>query len=100
MAVGILLTPENLMNEAKNLLASKSELDSIFAEIKQLISGLVSHWHGETQQAFQNSFSQKEPVFNTFSQDMESFGQFMNKYASDMQNLENANKNMAAKLGA
>ena len=100
MAADILVTPENLIIEAKNLLANKSELDSIFAEIKNLIAGLVSHWHGETQQAFQNSFNQKEPVFKKFAQDMESFSQFMNKYAYEMQNLETDNKNMAIKLGS
>ena len=100
MAADILVTPENLIIEAKNLLANKSELDSIFAEIKNLIAGLISHWHGETQQAFQNSFNQKEPVFTKFAQDMESFSQFMNKYASEMQTLETNNKNMAIKLGS
>lgn len=96
----ILVTPENLESEASNLMGHKSNLDSIFSEIKSLISGLISHWHGEAQQAFQDSFNQKEPVFTKFSQDMESFANFMKKYAADMRQAEQDGKSLASRLGA
>ena len=100
MAADILLTPENLESEASNLLGNKATLDSIFNQIAQLIAGLISHWHGETQQAFTDSFNQKRTVFDKFAQDMESFAKFMQKYASEMRELEQGNKNIASKLGA
>ena len=100
MAGDILLTPENLMDEASKLLANKRALDEVFnSKIANLISGLVEHWHGEAQQAFENSFKQKRTVFDKFSQDMESFSNFMKKYAKDMQDTENNQKNLAGKLG-
>ena len=98
MAADILLTPENLLNEASNLLKNKSELDNVFTQIAQLIAGLIEHWHGEAQKAFTDSFNQKRSVFDKFSQDMESFANFMKKYANDMKELETNQKNMAGKL--
>lgn len=100
MAADILLTPENLESEATKLLGEKSNLDSIFQQIAQLIAGLINHWHGETQQAFSDSFNQKRTVFDTFSQDMERFAKFMQNYADKMRQLEQGNKNIASKLGA
>ncbi|MBQ7578043.1 MAG: WXG100 family type VII secretion target [Synergistaceae bacterium] len=100
MAADILLTPENLESEATKLLGQKSSLDSMFQQIANLIAGLIEHWHGETQQAFTDSFNQKRTVFDKFSQDMESFAKFMQKYAGDMRELEQGNKGIASKLGA
>ena len=100
MAADILLTPENLMDEASKLSANRQALEQVFnSKIANLISGLVEHWHGEAQQAFTDSFNQKRKVFDKFSQDMESFVNFMKKYASDMQTTENNQKNLAGKLG-
>ncbi|MBQ3647084.1 MAG: WXG100 family type VII secretion target [Synergistaceae bacterium] len=99
MAADILLTPENLLSEASNLLGNKSNLDSIFSQIANLIASLVEHWHGEAQKAFSDSFQQKRTVFDKFSQDMESFAKFMQKYANEMQQLETNQKNLAGKLG-
>ena len=98
MAADILLTPENLLSEASKLMSNKAELDNIFNQIAQLIAGLIEHWHGEAQQAFTNSFNQKRAIFDDFSADMESFARFMEKYAKDMSELENNQKNMASKL--
>ena len=100
MATNILVTPENLESEATSLMGNKSTLDSIFSQIASLVSGLVSHWHGETQQAFSESFAQKRTVFDKFSEDMEKFANFMKKYAGDMRQLEQGNKNIASKLGS
>ena len=100
MAADILLTPENLESEASKLLGDKSNLDSIFQQIANLIAGLINHWHGETQQAFSDSFNQKRTVFDKFSQDMESFAKFIQKYAQEMRELEQGNKTIASKLGA
>lgn len=99
MAGEILLTPENLMSEASNLLNYKSALDDIFNQIANLIAGFVSHWHGETQTAFADSFNQKRAVFDKFSQDMASFADFMKTYAISMQDTEKGNANRARSLG-
>lgn len=98
MAADILLTPENLLSEASSLLGNKSNLDSVFNQIAQLIASLIEHWHGEAQQAFSDSFNQKRTVFDKFSQDMESFANFMKKYAEEMRQLEANQKAMAGKL--
>ena len=100
MAADILLTPENLQNEAANLLKNKSTLDGVFNQIATLVSGLISHWHGETQQAFQNSFTQKKTtVFDKFSEDMASFAYFMKMYAGSMENKEKELAGRAVNLG-
>ncbi|MBR0316836.1 MAG: WXG100 family type VII secretion target [Synergistaceae bacterium] len=100
MAADILLTPENLLSEASNLLTHKASLDDIFNQIANLIAGLINHWHGEAQQAFSESFTQKRAVFDDFSLDMESFAKFMEKFANDMQELERNRKTLASKLGS
>ena len=100
MAAEILLTPENLESEASSLLSSKSALDSMFSQIANLVAGMVSHWHGETQTAFSDSFTQKRAVFDKFSEDMQRFAEFMKKYANDMRQTEQGNKAIASKLGA
>ena len=99
MATDILVTPENLQNEAANLLKNKSSLDGVFNQIATLISGLVSHWHGQTQQAFQDSFTQKRAVFDKFSEDMASFAYFMKMFAQSMGNTETTLANKARSLG-
>ena len=99
MAADILLTPENLQSEASTLLSNKSTLDGIFQQIASLISSLVEHWHGETQQAFQDSFTQKRTVFDKFSEDMQKFAEFMKSYATSMQDTEKGNANKARSLG-
>ncbi len=98
MATTILLTPENLIAEAGKLMANKNTLDDIFKGMADLINNLVSHWHGETQQAFTESFTQKRAIFDDFSDDMASFSNFMKKYANEMEQLEQGNKVIAQKL--
>ena len=99
MAGEILLTPENLMSEAANLLNCKSSLDDIFSQIANLIAGLVSHSRGEAMTAFTESFNQKRAVFDKFSQDMAEFANFMKTYATSMQDTEKGNANRARSLG-
>ena len=99
MAADILLTPENLLSEASNLLQCKSELDNIFTQIANLIAGFINHWHGEAQQAFTESFNQKKTVFDKFSEDMAKFADFMKTYANSMQDTEKGNANKARALG-
>ena len=100
MAQDILLTPENLQAEANNLRGNKSTLDGIFQQTVSLITGLLEHWHGEAQQSFTESFNQKKPVFDKFSEDMESFAKFMESYATSMQDAEKGSANRARSLGA
>ena len=96
----ILLTPENLLSEASNLLNCKSQMDEIFGQIASLIAGLVDQWHGEAQQAFSDSFNQKKTVFEKFAEDMAAFAKFMQDYANKMKETEQNNKTMASKLGS
>ena len=100
MANDILVTPENLKTEADKLLKHNETLNSIFNQIASTVSGLISHWHGQTQEAFQQSFTQKKTnVFDKFSEDMATFAYFMKAYAGSMENKESDLKAKAANLG-
>ncbi|MBQ3647085.1 MAG: WXG100 family type VII secretion target [Synergistaceae bacterium] len=81
----ILLTPELLRSEAGKLGTERTNLDEAVNKIKSLVDSLESGWHGKAQQAFVNSFREKETVYRKFSEDMGAFQAFMQGYASSME---------------
>ena len=99
MAADILLTPESLLQEYANLLKNKAALDQVVEDIaNSIIKQLIGHWQGEAQQAFENSFNQKKAAFDKFSEEMQTFADFIKKYADEMKQLEEAQKAKAAQL--
>ena len=99
MAADILLTPETLLDEYANLLKNKAALDQVVNDIlNNIIKTLVEHWQGEAQQAFENSFNQKKAAFDKFSEEMQTFANFIKEYADQMKALEEKQKNAAMNL--
>ena len=85
----IQLTPQVLMDEAKNLSDKQTRLTEIVEKIADLVNALEGGWHGKTQQAFVNSFKEKKTVYDKFAADMGTFSTFMNQYALGMEAADN-----------
>ena len=94
----IKITPELLEGQAKDLQSKKANHEDIYQQIKQLVTSLTAEWQGETQQAFSDSFAQKDVTFRQFSEEMEKFAQFMNQAAARMRATEEELKAQAQKL--
>ena len=84
----ISLTPETLRSEASKLGNQRTQLDDAVNKIKTLVQGLEAGWHGKAQQAFVNSFNEKETVYRKFSEDMGAFQAFMEGYAASMEQTD------------
>ena len=85
----ILLTPDMLRDEAGKLTSQKTQLDEAVAAIANLVASLEAGWHGKAQQAFVNSFKEKEAVYRRFSNDdLTAFIKFLTDYASAMETTD------------
>ena len=94
----IQITPETLQGQAKDLRGKKTQHEDVYQQIKQLVASLEQEWQGEAQQAFYNSFAQKEPLFRQFAEEMEKFAQLMEQVAERMRASEEENKAAAQRL--
>ena len=94
----IRITPEEVRGEARDLKNSKVENDSAIKRIDQIVNGLLSHWHGEAQTAFVNSYNQKRQGFVAFSRDIETLANFADRFANNMANEEREKANRARTL--
>ena len=84
----IQLTPEMLRSEAQKMNSQRDQLTDTVNKIKTLVDSLESGWHGQTQQAFVNSFNEKKTVYDKFAEDMGGFATFMTNYAAAMENAD------------
>ena len=94
----ILLTPENLRDEAARLEQEAAKNDDVLNQLDTLINGLVAGWEGEAQQAFQNSYNTKRATFKKFGDEMKDFVAFMKKFADIMEDQERLQKGKADSL--
>ena len=98
MAAEILVTPERLEEEARNLTTSKEEHDNSLNEMESVVNGLLQYWRGEAQDAFANSFRNKKQTFENFSLDLENFVKYLNDFAMIMRDQEKLQVGKAASL--
>ena len=88
MAAEILVTPERLEEESRNLSNCKSEHDNSLAEMDNIVNGLLQYWRGEAQDAFATSFRNKRKTFEEFSLNLEDFVRYLNDFAMIMRDQE------------
>ena len=84
----IMMTPENLREQAKTLRGKKAEHEQLYSQIKDHVRNIVSVWEGQSQQAFLDSFNQRNAQFRKFAEDLEQFAQLMDTAATEMANAE------------
>ncbi len=94
----ILVTPENLRDEAAKLEQEAAKNDDVLNQLDTLINGLVQGWEGEAQQAFVNSYNTKRATFKKFGDEMKDFVAFMKKFADVMEDQERLQKGKADSL--
>ena len=94
----ILLTPENLREEATKLEQTAARNDDVLSKLDSLINGLVAGWEGEAQTAFINSYNTKKATFKKFTEEMQAFVAFMRDFAQVMEDQERLQKGKAEGL--
>lgn len=91
----ILLTPENLRDEATKLEQTAARNDDVLSKLDSLVNGLVAGWEGEAQAAFINSYNTKKATFKKFTDEMKDFVSFMRNFAQVMEDQERLQKGKA-----
>ncbi len=94
----IKLTPEEMQQESRDLQNSKVQNDEAIKRLDQIVNGLLSHWRGDAQTAFVNSYNQKRNGFLAFSRDIETLARFVSKFSGDMANKEGSEVVIARSL--
>ena len=100
MADTILLTPEELEEQALQLDTLAERNDEVVNTLNGVVSGLLSGWEGDAQTAFTESFNKKKDVFSRFSEDMRRFSERVKTFASHMRDEEQQKTAQARELGA
>ena len=98
MAQKIMLTPEQLQQEARNLEKAANENDNLINSVSKLVEGLLSGWEGEAQRAFTNSFNTKKQTFLKLSEETRKLATKVNSFAANMQAKEHDRKGKAENL--
>ena len=100
MADVVLLTPEELEDEAGQLIQIAEKNDEVIQTLNGVVNGLLSGWEGEAQTAFVESFSKKRDTFERLSTDMRNFAERIKTFASHMRDEETQKAAQARELGA
>lgn len=92
----IAVSPELLSAKAKEVRSLKAEYDESIRRLSNLVYALDQIWTGESQKAFIQSFEEAKPVFNKFSNGIESYAATMDSTVADMvatdQNIASKNR--------
>ncbi|MBQ7544323.1 MAG: WXG100 family type VII secretion target [Synergistaceae bacterium] len=100
MADTILLTPEELEDNAAQLNQMADKNDEVVTTLDGVVNGLLSGWEGDAQAAFVESFTKKKDVFKRLSEDMRNFANRIKTFASHMRDEEQQKTAQARELGA
>jgi len=84
----IRITPETLESQAKELRGKKDQHTQIYESIKTHVGNLVNEWEGQAQQAFLDSFRQRDAQFRKFAEDIETFATLMDTAAREMRSTD------------
>ena len=95
----IKLTPEVLEDKASSLTQTAVRNDEVVDRLQGLIDALNADWEGDAYEAFKASFNTKKATYKSFTQDMEIFVKFLNKFANIMREEEKKQTRAAINLG-
>lgn len=99
MADVILLTPEELEEEAQQLVDTAKRNDDVIATLNSVVDGLLSGWEGDTQKAFMESYMKKRETFQSFTEDMTKLANTIKQFAGHMRDEEQLKTGQARLLG-
>jgi len=86
----IKMTPETLDSKAKELRQLKTEHEGVYSKITGIVNNITEVWEGDSQRAYQQSFTGKAQVFKTFGEEVDAFAQMMETAAKQMREAEAA----------
>ncbi len=95
---GIKLTPELLEEGASKLKDANAKNEDVINRLDNLMANLVNDWEGEAQAAFRDSYARKRETFQSVSVDMQTFVEFLNRFADIMRQEEQRQRDKAAGL--
>ena len=95
----IKLTPEVLEEHASKLRDTASRNDDVVNRLNGLIEQLNADWEGDAYEAFKESYMAKRATFESFTQDMSIFADFLVKFADITRQEEKRQADAARQLG-
>ncbi|MBQ3347393.1 MAG: WXG100 family type VII secretion target [Synergistaceae bacterium] len=100
MADLVLLTPEELEEEATQLVNTAKRNDDVINTLNSLEAGLLDGWEGDAQRAFLDSYRKKRETFKSFTEDMTKLANDVKTFAAHMRDEEQQKAAQARELGA
>ncbi len=95
MANEIMLTPDELRAQARQIRAYKENQKSVMNRITNLVQTLSAVWKGPAQTAFVQKYMGMQPTYNSFQQAIEEFAALLEQHADRMENVD---RDMAARI--
>ena len=96
----ILLTPEELVSEARSLKSAADTQNTVIRELDSIVNGLLSQWTGDAQREFVSSYNNKKKTFQKMVELMTELAKDITNFAQNMGSMEAQYTNGAKKLGA
>lgn len=88
MANEILLTPEELRGQARQIKALKNADKNTMWNLTRLVQTLTVAWNSPSQEAFVNKYMSMQPTVDSFHQAIEDFAVLMEKHADRMEKVD------------
>lgn len=95
MAKEILVTPEELRRQAKQIRMLENADKNVMWNLTRLVQTLTVAWNSPSQVAFVNKYMSMQPTVESFHQAIVEFAVLMEKHADRM---EKADQDMANKI--
>ena len=95
MANEIMLTPDELRAQARQIRVYKENQKSVMSRITNLVQTLSAVWKGPAQTAFVQKYMSMQPTYNSFQQAIEEFAMLLEEHADRMEKVD---RDMASRI--
>lgn len=95
MANEIMLTPDELRAQARQIRVYKENQKSVMSRITNLVQTLSAVWKGPAQTAFVQKYMSMQPACNSFQQAIEEFAMLLEEHADRMEKVD---RDMASRI--
>ena len=95
MANEIMLTPEELRRQARQIRMLENADKNVMWRLTHLVQTLTVAWNSPSQAAFVNKYMSMQPTVDSFHQAIEEFAVLMEKHAERMEKVD---QDMASKI--
>lgn len=95
MANEIMLTPEEMRRQARQIRMLKNADKNVMWNLTRLVQTLTVAWNSPSQVAFVNKYMSMQPTVDSFHEAIEEFAVLMEKHAERMERVD---QNMADRI--